>query len=86
MISSKSECETAASTLLSYASAYALDGTYNVPSGCIVNSKTGWLGWYDINNAVPCGSLDPDDSRSTYNCLCKYGKIKNFNIQKMSGH
>ena len=85
MISSKTECETAARSLyLSDTSASELEGqNYDRPSGCIVSRVSGWLGWYDVTNDVECGSQD-DVNLFTYNCLCKRGKIKNVNTQTLS--
>ena len=82
MISSKSECENAATDLnLNDASATEFKIT-NRPTGCILNPNSGWLGWNtDTNNDVPCGSVD-SHNKKTYNCICKTGKSKHFHTCK----
>ena len=75
LVSSKEECELAATSLgLSDATAYSSD-TLGRTHGCIYASND-WLNWHDPlsspHTSVPCGSKQ---GGYDYDCLCKkHGK------------
>ena len=71
LVSSKEECELAATSLgLSDATATSSD-TLGRPHGCIYASKD-WLNWHDplfsLHTSFPCGS---NQGGFDYDCLCK---------------
>ena len=75
IISSKNECEDAAS-YLGLSDRSASEGRFNArPNGCIVNPRDGWLDSNTNINDVTCGSVDTTNG-DTYNCICKSGKLK----------
>ena len=77
LVSSKEECELAATSLgLSNTTAYSSD-ILGRPHGCIYASID-WLGWHDTLSSphisVPCGSNSSMANSShlyDYDCLCK---------------
>ena len=81
MISSKTDCENAATEMNLYET-QAVENKYTSrPTGCILDTNTFWLGYNnDTNNDVPCGSIDSENTLTpnSYKCICKKRKYEHL--------